>query len=45
MTDRQVFALQHPIAYASSDPTALDAYKRVRAHPRGLLMTILAIDR
>lgn len=45
MTDRQAYALLHPLAYADIDPRALDPYKRVRPHPRGLLMTVLAVDR
>lgn len=45
MTDRQAFALAHPLDYISGDPRQLDPYRRIRKHPRGLLTTILAVDR
>jgi hypothetical protein len=45
MTDRQAFALAHPLDYAARTAHELDPYKRIRPHPRGLMMTILAVDR
>lgn len=43
MTDRQRFALAHPLT--AGHPRELEPHRRVRRHPRGLLTTILAVDR
>ena len=46
MTERQAYALAHPLARADGDPTDLEALRHQRKHATGLLMlTILAVDR
>lgn len=45
MTDRQAFALAHPLGDRGLGMAELRLYRRVREHPRGLLTTILAVDR
>lgn len=45
MTDRQAYALAHPLGDRGLTPEQLAPLRRHREHPRGLLTTILAIDR
>lgn len=45
MTDRQALALAHPLGDAGLGLDQLLRYRKVREHKRGLLTTILAVDR
>jgi len=45
LSARQAYALAYPLGSADLSLSELAPYRRVRRHPRGLLTTVLAVDR